>query len=75
MFCEPVNASIAACWAIELGVDGFRFDLGITLSRGENLLPLDKPPLFEGRNIYMILAPVINTDKSVKTKELNSAQT
>ena len=35
------------CWAIELGVDGFRFDLGIALSRGENLIPLDKPPLFE----------------------------
>ena len=35
------------CWAIELGVDGFRFDLGIALSRGENLIPLDKPALFE----------------------------
>ncbi len=35
------------CWAIELGVDGFRFDLGIALSRGENLTPLDAPPLFE----------------------------
>ncbi len=35
------------CWAIELGVDGFRFDLGIALSRGENLIPLDEPPLFE----------------------------
>ncbi len=35
------------CWAIELGVDGFRFDLGIALSRGENLIPLDSPPLFE----------------------------
>ncbi len=35
------------CWAIELGVDGFRFDLGIALSRGENLKPLDEPPLFE----------------------------
>ncbi len=35
------------CWAIELGVDGFRFDLGIALSRGDNLIPLDKPPLFE----------------------------
>ena len=35
------------CWAIELGVDGFRFDLGIALSRGENLIPLDDPPLFE----------------------------
>ena len=35
------------CWALELGVDGFRFDLGIALSRGEELAPLDKPPLFE----------------------------
>ena len=35
------------CWAIELGVDGFRFDLGIALSRGKNLIPLDEPPLFE----------------------------
>ena len=35
------------CWALELGVDGFRFDLGIALSRGEQLAPLDHPPLFE----------------------------
>ncbi|MEC9028655.1 MAG: glycogen-debranching protein, partial [Cyanobacteriota bacterium] len=35
------------CWAIELGVDGFRFDLGIALSRGEGLKPLENPPLFE----------------------------
>ncbi|WP_320667101.1 isoamylase [Prochlorococcus sp. MIT 1307] len=35
------------CWAIELGVDGFRFDLGIALSRGEDLAPLNSPPLFE----------------------------
>ena len=35
------------CWATELGVDGFRFDLGIALSRGDNLLPLEQPPLFE----------------------------
>ena len=35
------------CWAIELGIDGFRFDLGIALSRGEKLKPLDHPPLFE----------------------------
>ncbi len=35
------------CWAIELGIDGFRFDLGIALSRGEDLYPLDNPPLFE----------------------------
>ena len=35
------------CWAVELGVDGFRFDLGIALSRGEDLAPLENPPLFE----------------------------
>ena len=35
------------CWATELGIDGFRFDLGIALSRGDNLAPLDAPPLFE----------------------------
>ncbi len=35
------------CWASEFGVDGFRFDLGIALSRGENLTPLDNPPIFE----------------------------
>ena len=35
------------CWATELGIDGFRFDLGIALSRGEELTPLDAPPLFE----------------------------
>ena len=35
------------CWANELGVDGFRFDLGIALSRGENLTPLDNPPIFD----------------------------
>ncbi|MEB3352969.1 MAG: isoamylase [Cyanobacteriota bacterium] len=35
------------CWAVELGIDGFRFDLGIALSRGEQLAPLDQPPLFE----------------------------
>ncbi len=35
------------CWANELGIDGFRFDLGIALSRGEQLKPLDNPPLFE----------------------------
>jgi len=35
------------CWALELGVDGFRFDLGIALSRGEELAPLEQPPLFE----------------------------
>jgi len=35
------------CWVNEFGIDGFRFDLGIALSRGENLTPLDNPPLFE----------------------------
>ena len=35
------------CWSTELGIDGFRFDLGIALSRGEELAPLDSPPLFE----------------------------
>jgi len=35
------------CWAVELGIDGFRFDLGIALSRGDDLAPLDNPPLFE----------------------------
>ena len=34
-------------WMIELGIDGFRFDLGIALSRGEDLIPLETPPLFE----------------------------
>ena len=35
------------CWATELGIDGFRFDLGIALTRGENLTPLDNPPIFD----------------------------
>ncbi len=35
------------CWSYELGVDGFRFDLGVALSRGKDLAPLDSPPLFE----------------------------
>ncbi len=35
------------CWVNEFGIDGFRFDLGIALTRGENLIPLDNPPLFE----------------------------
>ncbi len=35
------------CWANELGVDGFRFDLGISLARGKDLIPLDNPPIFE----------------------------
>ena len=35
------------CWALELGVDGFRFDLGAALTRGQDLTPLDHPPLYE----------------------------
>ncbi len=35
------------CWSNEFGIDGFRFDLGVALSRGENLKPLDNPPIFE----------------------------
>ncbi len=35
------------CWSYELGVDGFRFDLGVALSRGKDLAPLDSPPIFE----------------------------
>jgi len=35
------------CWANEFGIDGFRFDLGIALTRGENLIPLENPPFFE----------------------------
>lgn len=27
------------CWALELGVDGFRFDLGAALTRGQDLTP------------------------------------
>ena len=35
------------CWANEYGIDGFRFDLGIALTRGEELIPLKNPPIFE----------------------------
>ncbi len=35
------------CWANEFGIDGFRFDLGVALTRGENLVPLNHPPLFD----------------------------
>ena len=35
------------CWANEFGIDGFRFDLGIALTRGEDLVPLKTPPIFE----------------------------
>ena len=44
------------CWAVELGVDGFRFDLGIALSRGEALKPLDKPALFEAMEADPLLS-------------------
>ncbi len=44
------------CWAIELGIDGFRFDLGIALSRGEGLVPLDNPPLFKAIEADPILS-------------------
>ena len=47
---QPVTTQLILesmrCWALELGVDGFRFDLGIALSRGDQLKPLDRPPLF-----------------------------
>ena len=32
-------------WAVEMHVDGFRFDLASTLTRGEHGEPLDSPPL------------------------------
>ncbi len=40
------------CWANELGIDGFRFDLGIALSRGQELMPLEQPPLFEAMEAH-----------------------
>ena len=47
---QPISTQLILesmrCWALELGVDGFRFDLGIALSRGNQLKPLDQPPLF-----------------------------
>ena len=47
---DPISTQLILesmrCWALELGVDGFRFDLGIALSRGTQLKPLDHPPLF-----------------------------
>ena len=46
------------CWANELGVDGFRFDLGIALSRGDGLVPLKNPPLFEAMEADPELADV-----------------
>ena len=47
---DPISTQLILesmrCWAVELGIDGFRFDLGIELSRGAQLKPLDQPPLF-----------------------------
>ena len=47
---DPISTQLILesmrCWALELGIDGFRFDLGIALSRGAQLKPLDHPPLF-----------------------------
>lgn len=47
---DPISTQLILesmrCWAVELGIDGFRFDLGIELSRGAQLKPLDHPPLF-----------------------------
>ncbi len=47
---DPISTQLILesmrCWAVELGIDGFRFDLGIELSRGSQLKPLDHPPLF-----------------------------
>jgi glycogen operon protein len=47
---DPISTQLILesmrCWALELGIDGFRFDLGIELSRGAQLKPLDHPPLF-----------------------------
>ena len=45
--CRRLILESLRCWALELGIDGFRFDLGIALSRGDQLAPLDEPPLFE----------------------------
>ena len=47
---DPISTQLILesmrCWAVELGIDGFRVDLGIELSRGAQLTPLDPPPLF-----------------------------
>ena len=37
-------------------MDGFRFDLGIELSRGDALKPLDRPPLFEAMEADPLLS-------------------
>ena len=44
------------CWAVELGVDGFRFDLAAALTRGEHLAPLKEPPLFRALEADPLLA-------------------
>jgi glycogen operon protein len=37
---DPISTQLILesmrCWALELGIDGFRFDLGIALSRAHN---------------------------------------
>ena len=53
--CQLILESMR-CWALELGVDGFRFDLGIELSRGDALKPLDRPPLFEAMEADPLLS-------------------
>ena len=57
---QPVSRELILeslrCWALELGVDGFRFDLGIALSRGEELKPLNKPALFEAMEADPLLS-------------------
>ncbi|MEB3317495.1 MAG: isoamylase [Cyanobacteriota bacterium] len=49
--CRLILESLC-CWANELGIDGFRFDLGIALSRGHELIPLEQPPLFEAMEAH-----------------------
>ena len=48
---QPISSQLIIesmrCWALELGVDGFRFDLGIEMSRGDQLKPLNRPPIFD----------------------------
>jgi len=38
------------CCPLELGIDGFRFDLAIALSRGEKHAALDQPPVRRDRS-------------------------
>ena len=44
------------CWAVELGVDGFRFDLAAALTRGDHLVPLKEAPLFRAMAADPLLA-------------------